>query len=247
MKLLVAGDSFAQEPRIEDIEDNVHWCRLLASANNADVNFVGLGGGDISTTTLRAISSLMNDTYTHCIFFVTDWYRDVVHIEMRDPIKRFKQYTGNLDKFYRDIKLDYTLFGRINFRPQNKYRFTGYFNVIEPSGPSVTELSHYLQLKADYTYIHDRLSNLSLLSAVAKQLNVNLLFVDTFNNLSSLNFPFIPEMITFDYFKMMNTSHYKFYQQAENLHLRSMQSHHGIEQHENILKLFNTAYPHWLT
>lgn len=247
MKLLVAGDSFAQEPRTEDIEDNVHWCRLLASANNADVNFVGLGGGDISTTTLRAVSSLMNDAYTHCIFFVTDWYRDVVHLEMRDPIKKFNPTTSNLDKFYQDIKLDHTLFGRVDFQPQNKYRFTGYFNVLEPSGPNITELSNYLQLKADYTYVHDRLSNLSLLATVARQLNVELLFVEIFDNLSSHNFPFIPEMTYFNYFKMMNTSHYKFYQMNENIHLRGMQSHHNTEQHENILKLFNSDYPNWLT
>lgn len=247
MKLLVAGDSFAQEPRIEDIEDNVHWCKLLASSYNADVNFVGLGGGDISTTTLKAISSLMNDTYTHCIFFVTDWYRDVVHLEMRDPAKKFNPSTSNLEKFYQDIKLDYTLFGRIDFQPQNKYRFTGYFNVIEPSGPNIDELSHYLHLKADYTYIHDRLSNLSLLSTVAKQMNVKLMFVDIFDNLSSVGSPFISEMRLFNYFKMMNTSHYKFYQLEENARLRGMQSHHNTAQHADIVKLFNYTYPQWLT
>lgn len=257
MKLLVGGDSFAQNPIftqtpvLHSTETNIHWCELLAASNSMQVDFTGLGGGDISTCTLRTIQSLLNGEYSHCIFFVTDWYRDVVHNTPTDPYKKF-EYSSPI-KFYSDTDLPTSYFIRTNFSDKARYRLTGFFNLIgEPEYPA--QLTHYLHLKADYTYTHDRLSNLSMLAHVAKQKNVKLIFVEIFtanmnDNLADFS-QFIPTLqaeTVFNYFSLMGTSHGEFYSREENFHWRLCPSHHSPSQHRDILKIFLSKYSTWLT
>ena len=247
MRLLVGGDSFAQRPtNISD--NNIHWCDLLASEFSTDADFVGIGGGDISTTTLRTVSALLSGQYTHCVFFITDWFRDVVHLTPSDPYKKVIQYNPN--KFYNDIYLPQSLFGRKVFTEDSKYRFTGYFNLMEPDlEPNPNELNNYLYLKADYTYMHDRLSNLSMLSTVAKKCNVKLMYVEVFNTLlSNTNVDtFVQDFVCFNYLKQWNTDYYKFFDHKDNTKYRSAPSHHSPQQHKDILQLFLAERPNWLT
>ena len=257
MKLLVGGDSFAQSPIFvqtpipHTTEPNIHWCELLAASESMQVDFTGLGGGDISTCTLRTVQSLLNGDYSHCIFFVTDWYRDVVHSKPADPRKKFVY--GSPMQFYSDTDLPDYYFNRTVFTDKARYRLTGIFSLTEEAEHQ-TQLMHYLQLKADYTYTHDRLSNLSLLAHIAQQKNVKLMFVEIFttnmiDNLADFG-QFIPTLqsdTVFNYFSLMETSHGDFYAQEENSYWRGVPSHHSPSQHRDILEIFLSKYPSWLT
>ena len=101
MKLLVGGDSFAEFPKQsynvdikkdyidfpssgkgEGFRQNLnynHWCQIL----DHNAVSVGIGGADISITTFVTIQQLMTLEFTHCIFFVTDFYRDVIEINKK--------------------------------------------------------------------------------------------------------------------------------------------------------------------
>ena len=66
---------------------------------------MGIGGADISITTLVTIQQLMTLEFTHCIFFVTDFYRDVIEINKKQPIEsaEFAQQT-DFDTIYKNKK-----------------------------------------------------------------------------------------------------------------------------------------------
>jgi hypothetical protein len=250
MRLLVGGDSFAQRPKDED---NTHWCELLALEHSVPVDFVAVGGADISTTTLKTIQAILSEQYTHCVFFITDWFRDVVHAQLKDIHSKFDYITPT--NFYSSLNLPSYCFTRNVFTEHTKYRFTGYFNLIENSSDQLNykELLNYMQLKADFTYTHDHLSNLSMLANVAKEKNVKLMLVEVFSNTIANNVDdfatFIPNLRSsvFNYFNSMGTSQKQFYQHKDNEPYKQIPSHHGAGQHKHILALFRYEKPNWLT
>ena len=80
--LLVAGDSFAEFPtticsfnllqRPIAGKASAHWCELWANSQGGRALSVGLGGAGNAQAVNAAVRSLAQDTYTHCVYFLTD-------------------------------------------------------------------------------------------------------------------------------------------------------------------------------
>jgi hypothetical protein len=81
--LLVAGDSFAEFPTTicsfnsllqRPIKEYpwAHWCELWANSQGGRALSVGLGGAGNAQAVNAAVRSLAQDTYTHCVYFLTD-------------------------------------------------------------------------------------------------------------------------------------------------------------------------------
>ena len=79
--LLVAGDSFAEFPSTicsfnllqRPLECNdLHWCELWARQREGSALSVGLGGAGNAQAVNAAVRSLAQDSYTHCVYFLTD-------------------------------------------------------------------------------------------------------------------------------------------------------------------------------
>lgn len=257
MRLLVGGDSFAQRPRSNDEFNSAlenHWCDLLAAHYQFEVDFVGLGGGDICTTSLRTIQHLIKkpSAYTHCIFFITDWYRDSIATSCLTTDHSYPKISGNnLISFYNEIPMDPTLFGRLSISDKNKYRFIGPFVTDVNNEAHLPHILNYMKMKTDYSYIHNNLSNLSLLSTIANQHNIKLMFVEVFfsrdESLQNDNLfkTVVYNTPVFNYFDLMDTNVGDFYRQPENVQYKSVPSHHGAEQHKEIFNIFNKQYPNW--
>ena len=86
MKLLVAGDSFADlDPSGKDLEYCDHvipfvWPNKLSNQVNCELAHTGVGGADIYASTYRAVSAIISDPdITHMLFFITDLNRDLIN------------------------------------------------------------------------------------------------------------------------------------------------------------------------
>ena len=84
--LLVAGDSFAEFPSTicsfnllqRPLECNdLHWCELWARQREGSALSVGLGGAGNAQAVNAAVRSLAQDSYTHCVYFLTDPNRTI--------------------------------------------------------------------------------------------------------------------------------------------------------------------------
>jgi len=88
--LLVAGDSFAEFPRggtcfktlepeqnIQGCSLDLHWCELWAQSQGGSARSLGLGGAGNTQAVNAAVRGLAQDTYTHCVYFLTEPSRSV--------------------------------------------------------------------------------------------------------------------------------------------------------------------------
>jgi len=269
MKLLFGGDSFAQFPshwylntRQDDeiiveypsspkgegftIEyDYKHWGELLAEYYDGTAVSVGLGAGDISSCTLICIQELLKNKYTHCIFSVTQYIRDIVQIDDQDPQLNLIKSSEDVIDFYNQSLGEHidSHVSRI-YEPLSKHRFIAnnwWVDTDEIKGKHKNSISHYLHHVADFKYIHDRVSNLALLKTVCEQLNIKLLFSLPFDNWQShISTSKFLQIDTFDYMDKVVSKEYK-----DSEQFKWILSHHTDQQHKEIFNLFLEQYSDW--
>ena len=265
MKLLVGGDSFAEFPKqsydteiTEDFKDYPdspkgkgfrqdlnynHWCQLL----DHDAVSVGIGGADISITTLVTIQQLMTLEFTHCIFFVTDFYRDVIEINKKQPIEsaEFAQQT-DFDTIYKNKKyienIDWSSFkddeaDNTNEKVYKKLRSAIWHEPEDFTGKHRPGIMQYLRYHADFKYIHDRLSNLMFLKKYCDDNYINLCFVLPFWPLESAQG--VIDYISTEHF------HYKF-KNTDTEFFKWARTHHTEQEHIDIARQFRKEYSYWL-
>lgn len=271
MNLLVAGDSFSQFPNQwygserpigEVVEypsstrgdgftityDFDHWAQLYAKEHNCNATSVGLGAGDISSTTSIALRYLLSNNFTHCIFFITHFGREYVQVRENSPLDNCLNadsidvenfYVGNGNtQFYESMKY-------VHRHPTDKsvHQLIGpnwYHDTDEMKGKYKDRVDTYLDLVSFNAYVHNRLSNLSLLATVCKKHNIKLIFACPFDGMGSL--PWIKDYIHNEMFvysdvvpqDILNREVYKW-----------CTSHYTGSQHNLIYSKFRRFYPDW--
>jgi hypothetical protein len=248
MKLLVGGDSFAvfpdhcfnykedreyvdypSSPKGEGFRQYLnfqHWCQKLDSKATS----VGINSGDISTTTFITLQELIDNNYTHCIFFVTNFYRDNLQIEKQHTIDSadFAQNT-NFDSVYKDK----------NFMPNREHKFIRnsiWYETDEIIGPHKAGIMQYLRYNADFKYIHDRLSNLMFLKKYCDDNNINICFV----------LPFYPQEFAKGVIQYIPAKHFTYEINRDTEFFKWAVTHHTEQEHKDIAHLFQTEYKEWL-
>ena len=232
MKLLVGGDSFAEfsgfrnhfyqmdssvrvrnhhpsRPNINEKFD--HWCEIVAGHYNGTAISHGLGGHDISSTCYITMQKILNDeSFTHVIFFVTDFLREMVNKNIKDlnswcdHITRIKNFDTH-EKFYgnhkiyniQDIRDDFRkghifdYLKKLRSEPVSYEASISGTNLVEmlidigdpancPDPDEIKGKISYILNFPLFRYIHDRLANLTMLNEVCKSRNIQVIFVDTF-------------------------------------------------------------------
>ena len=202
MKLLVGGDSFAEfliafmTMETKDYQTFLlkkekvlgkipikHWCQIL----DQDAVSVGITGADISVTSFVTIQELMTQKFTHCIFFVTDFYRDTIEINKKQPIDstEFAQNT-DFDSVYKNRKFIKNIrwsswedeeADKTSEKVYKKLRSSIWHETDEFIGKHKPGIMQYLRYHADFKYIHDRLSNLMFLKKYCDDNNIGICFV----------------------------------------------------------------------
>lgn len=267
MKLLVGGDSFAQfpdhsfqcietRPYIDYPESNLgkgfrqnllfkHWCQHL----DEDAVSVGIGGADISTTSFVTLQELMSGNYTHCIFFVTNFYRDIVEINKADPMDspRFADHT-EFDTLYKDkdyIKhMHWTSENEddaddMSEKVYRKIRTSVWFDTDEIIGKHKQGFQTYLKYYADFKYIHNRLSNLMFLKKYCDDNGINLCFV----------YPFYPDPSSRNTMKYISGEHFHYPIKQTTITSEFFKwavTHHTEDEHLLIAHRFKRRYSYWL-
>jgi hypothetical protein len=230
-KFLIGGDSFSNPLPVHKI----HWCKFLAEKHNAEPIFKGLGAADICSTSLIMAQELLKDQYEHAVFFVTQEYRTVINVDT----DAFKHAEISCDEIYIDSLLE----KRFCRTPdeESEYQLIGINHATTDDNAKI-----YFSLRSTYTYMHNFVSNLMMLDTIAKNKGTKILFVDIFNNIPNI-FKENTESEIFNYFKLMGTTHFEYYNQPEQKEYKTLSSHHSIKDHKQILSLFEQQYPDWIS
>ena len=278
MKLLVGGDSFAvfpdhhfkyretrkyidfpSSPKGEGFRQELnfkHWCQQLAETYDGTAVSIGIGSGDISSTTFVTIQELMANTYSHCIFFVTSFYRDIIEIGNKESINTpvfaddtsFDKIYGNMDMLNETVNRHHEFENEVISKYNKTYKLLGphiWFDTDEMIGKHKSSIMQYMSRHADFKYIHDRLSNLYFLQKYCDDKDINLIFCLPFFDLPS----------SVSVAKMMESSLFFVYHQnkvmagRENLppdFYKWAITHHTKEEHTIIAHLFQKEYKEWL-
>lgn len=267
MKLLVGGDSFAQFPshwykcvnnelvweypsssRGEGFSvtyDFKHWAELLADQYNGSATSIGIGAGDISTTTFVTIQELLKNNYTHCMLFVTHFSRDCLDTKYVPAIdKVISADSRPIDDLYSSTDIIDCNIGRAH-DPLSNYRLTScsWFNdTDEIKGSFRDEIDHYLKHHADFKYIHDRVSNVALLKSVCQQQGIKLLLNFPFGNNHNAKYG-LPTMLDLPGFSFAEIVNQDAWSKTEMY--KWMLTHYTEQQHEEIYNHFLKTYPTW--
>lgn len=265
MKLLVGGDSFAEFPDhfydyVEtkdylDFPDSEkgkgfrqdlnfkHWCQIL----DQDAVSVGITGADISVTSFVTIQELMTQKFTHCIFFVTDFYRDTIEINKKQPIDstEFAQNT-DFDSVYKNRKFIKNIrwsswedeeADKTSEKVYKRLRSSIWHETDEFIGKHKPGIMQYLRYHADFKYIHDRLSNLMFLKKYCDDNNIGICFV----------LPFWPRPNARGVIEYIPGEH--FYYDFKNEHsefYKWARTHHSEEEHIELANRFKNQHNDWL-
>ena len=269
--LLVGGDSFAQFPRFHwykssPTADQIttvsypassrgpeftvdytypHWCEILD--NNAIS--VGVGGGDIYTTSFVTIQALLgNPKITHCIFFITGFDRDVIQTSKRstDKLKLDMIDTQPLQEVYTS-QSRYVVDGYAsrNHNTLSDFRFVGYnwFSESEEmQGSNADEILNYLSYTPAFKQIHTKLACLSHLKTICDNNNVKILFIT----------PMDGEIVNKQLEPLLNIICFDFHSAIDNYEEwiltnehQWLTSHLSKEQHVKVADHFNSQFPNW--
>lgn len=270
--LLVGGDSFAQFPRFHwyktsPAADQIttvsypaskrgpgftvdytypHWCEILD--NNAIS--VGIGGGDIYTTSFVTTQSILsNPKITHCIFFITGFDRDVIQTTKRtfDKLKLDILDTPPMKEVYTS-KSKYVVDGHLSRRhePESNFRLVGhnwFCESEEMRGPNADEILNHLSYTPAFKQIHTKLACLSHLKTICDNNDVKILFTTPMDGetlykqlerlLNITCFDFHPAIANHD--EWILTNQYKW-----------LTSHLTKEQHVLVADRFKSQFPNWL-
>lgn len=269
--LIVGGDSFAQFPRqwyqCESTEETLnpvpefnqsldfkHWGQLLADQGNMESKSVGVGGGDISSTTAITMQEIHRSPATHCLFFITTFPRTIVNrLVDRKHTTEIAPHTvfgTNYKKFYKDTNVYDNDLQRahVNKPGQRLIGEDWWYNTPDIQGPTKDSISNYLDHLHVETDLHNKWSNLTALAYTCQKKNIKLVFVTPFSNSPSIN-TFL-KFTEFDHFNYMAD----LYGHLENFrrkvvgkeNFKWLRTHHTEEQHFEILDHFNKCFPNWL-
>lgn len=255
MNLLFGGDSFAQFPshwyqnrndsKLAEYPSSTkgngltidysfkHWGEIISNGNATSV---GIGGADISATSAVTVQQLLTGKYTHCVFSVTDWYRDTVSVGPRNPADMFELSSKYVSEFYCNEQI---ICRHMPESQDCRHRTIGnwwWSATDEIKGDNRHNIDTYLSIVADYKYIHDRLSNLALIVTVCKQKNIPLVLSLPFGNTNNIGE--VLDCNLFDYTKNVPIDRSsEFFKWAI--------SHHSEEDHNKIAEQFLTQFPEW--
>ena len=269
--LLVGGDSFAQFPKQwyqcesdEEILNPVpefsqslnfkHWGQLLADQGNMESKSVGIGAGDISTTTAVTMQALERHPVTHCIFFITTFPRSVVQ---RHPNREFAMYevgdvlhNTDYNKFYTDEKLFVNNMTR-RHEDTSGERLLGedwWHNDSAIQGPYKVKISNHLECIVPNSALHDKWCNLIALANSCEKKNIKLFFVTPFaDSISAKTFLLENNYNHFDYMPDLYGDWVNFRENiVGRLNFKWLRTHHTEQQHFEIANHFNKCFPNWL-
>lgn len=270
--LLVGGDSFAQFPRFHWYKtspgpDQIttvsypasrrgpgftvdytypHWCEILD--NNAIS--VGVGGGDIYTTSFVTTQSILsNPKITHCIFFITSFDRDVIQTSKRsfEKLELDILDTPPMKEVYTS-ESRYVVDGHVsrNADVASNLRLIGHHWFCQPEemrGPDADKILNYLSYTPAFKQIHTKLACLSHLKTICDNNNVKILFTTPMDGetlykqlekmLNITCFDFHPAIDNYD--EYMETTQYKW-----------LTSHLTKEQHVKVADHFKSKFSNWL-
>lgn len=269
--LLVGGDSFAQFPRewykcidedtvlnpVPEFSQSLlfkHWCQILADQGNMESKSVGIGAGDISTTTAVTMQELEKHPVTHCIFFITTFPRSVIQ---RHPNRNFAKYdagevlyNANYNNFYTDRDLFVNdLTRRHEDTPgQRLLGENWWLDTPEIQGPYREQISNHLDCKEPISTLHDKWSNLTALAYSCEKKNIKLYYVTPFSDsISAKSFLFENNLNHFDYMPDLYGDWVNFKKNiVGHTNFKWLRTHHTEEQHIEIADHFNKCFPNWL-
>ena len=266
MKLLVGGDSFAQFPsgyyhnpsppitaeypssgRGEGFSvtyDYLHWTELIAEQNNGTAKSIGLGAGAMSSTVAITVQELINNSYSHCVFSVTQFARDCVQLAEHSPLDAtLAADSMPLDHFYDREIIDKDA-GR-DPDSGSSVMFTGawwYHSTEDVRGSQQHTIDSYFRHKPAFTYIHNNIANLAYLQMICDQQNISLVlscpFYDT--NVPTSIHKILPNIKLFTFDDVVDQSNWSMTEQYKWL-----RSHYNKQQHIAIAEKFNNIYPDW--
>lgn len=267
--LLVGGDSFAQFPRFHwyksmPTADQIttvthpasphgpeftvdytypHWCEIL----DDDAISVGLGGGDIYTTSFITTQAILsNPKITHCIFFITSFDRDVIQTTKRsfDKLRLDTLDTPPMNEVYTQYEVDGQIFTRHN--PKSNFRLISHHWFGQPEdeqGPNADEILNHLYYTPAFKQTHTKLACLSHLKTICDNNNVNILFIS----------PVSGETMNKQLESLLNITCFDFHPAIDNYEewrhtnlYKSLRSHISKEQHVKVADHFKTKFPNWL-
>lgn len=280
MKLLVAGDSFAEfsgfrnhfsiidpssynrsEKKYPEKFD--HWCELLANLHEGTAISHGLGAHDVSSTSFIALQQILKGDYTHVIFFVSDFFREMTNANIyheSDWLYRAVEVANYnpLSKFYTEHEL-YSAPKITNTKSEELRAFLIYKNGYKEYTPhqsgiraaqQYTDLKHwhnkpeitnYIFQFPVFRYIHDRIGNICLLKDACKEKNIPILFVDAFcQDIASLS-EFISNIDVFNLCDVERTLGIEY----EGSSRIDYPTHFYKDEHPEILKIFLEKFPDW--
>jgi hypothetical protein len=266
MKLLVGGDSFAQFPSgyylnstppiIEEYPasakgpgfsatyDYLHWSQVIAEQNNGTAKSIGLGGGDINSTVAITVQELLRESYSHCVFSVTQLARDCVQLAEHSPIDAcIEADSMPFDSFYNREIIDAA--ASRNSKSGSSIMFTGlwwHHSEDDIKGSQRHTIDSYFRHKPAFTYIHNGIANLAYLQMLCDQQNVSLVFSCPFynKNVPTTISKILPNLKLFTFDDVVDQDNW-----ATTEHYKWLRSHYTEDQHLAIAEKFNNIYPNW--
>lgn len=270
MKLLVGGDSFAQFPNgewyltkphgpltVEYPESNKggpitvtydykHTGQLL----DENAVSVGMGGGDLSATTFVTLQELeKQQDFTHVLFYITNFNRDIIDVSQRNDLKVLDAISGSDHTMPSDFYKTEVLGSSISREhdDESNYRFLGhwwYASNEEIQAPMIPEIKIYNRMKSEFTYFHNGLSNLALLKTYCDDRNINLLCIAPMHHVpnmkeieSFLNIDIIvPSGLMENYWDYLKSPLFKW-----------SRSHYSSKQHKTLADHIIQNYPEWIS
>jgi len=269
MKLLVAGDSFAQFPNGEWYLSKPHGPETVEYPDSnkggpitITYNYkhtgqifddnavsVGIGGGDLSSTSVVAIQELQKQQdFTHLLFYITNFNRDIIDISQRNDLKVVDAISNAdakmISSFYSEPKLDPNA---SRSGVDSDFRFLGhwwYASNEDIQQPLISEIKTYNRLKADFTYLHNGLSNIALLKNYCNKHNIKLLCIAPMHHVP--NTEELREFLDIDVFAFAGFME-NYWDYLRTPQFKWSRSHLDAKGHKNVAYYIMQNYSHWVS
>ena len=176
--VIIGGDSFGVHVSREECQSHdmsYTWYQQILKQKNIECVNVAVGGSCIYSSVFRCVQSIIKNpgTFTHCMFFITDFHRDLTNTQ--PDIHRYLDSAYRLEapKAYMnyDFRNDESVGNRMDVLGNNK---------IEDPNWS------YFKNSSMFKLYMAGLSCLSQLSTVCERNNIKLMWVHT-NFISQIN------------------------------------------------------------
>lgn len=266
MKLLLAGDSFAELSGYRNhyttsgysdqdtgqpnaTLDIKHWVELLGEELGYDVVTHGIPGSGVSASSFVALQQLLTGDYDAMVFVVSHHGRTLMHKHVNNDWDKWKDVAHKDIVFHKGIDV---------YRNNKVFSKTFPVHHIEPSEAGIAQTNienvldgvdsedweiaevNYLQQKVGFSYIHDAVTSIVTLNAYCSAHNIPVVFASAFPNGVSETV----EALNIDY------KHFPFHQAEEMYNFIAREqypSHYNTAEHKQIYNLFTKYYPEYKT